>query len=107
MTSVSADRRRITARVPIQVRETLETAADIVGATVNQFIVQTALHEAERIIEQERIIRLSPGDAEAFLRALDNPPPPNDGLMAAFEDYRARRNDQTGTLDWAPRQKRV
>ncbi len=100
MTSVSADRRRITARVPIQV-------ADIVGATVNQFIVQTALHEAERIIEQERIIRLSARDAQAFLRALDNPPPPNDKLKAALEDYQVRRDDQTGSLDWPPRQKRI
>jgi len=107
MTSVSADRGRITARVPIQVRETLETAASIVGATVNQFIVQTALREAERVIEQERIIRLSARDAEAFLRALDNPPPPNDELTATLEDYSTRHDDQTGTLDWRPRQKHV
>jgi len=99
MTSVSADRGRITARVPIQVRETLETAASIVGATVNQFIVQTALREAECVIEQERIIRLSARDAEAFLRALDNPPPLNDELTATLEDYSTRHDDQTGTLD--------
>jgi len=107
MTFVSTDRGRITARVPIQVRETLETAAGIVGATVNQFILQAALREAERIIEQERIIRLSARDAEAFLRALDDPPPPNDELTAALEDYVTRRDDQTGTLDWRPRQKSV
>ncbi|WP_207787766.1 DUF1778 domain-containing protein [Candidatus Thiosymbion oneisti] len=107
LTSVSADRGRITARVPIQVRETLEMAAGIVGATMNQFIVQTALREAERVIEQERVIRLSARDAEAFLRALDAPPPPNDELTAALEDYLTRRDDQTGTLDWRPRQKRV
>jgi uncharacterized protein (DUF1778 family) len=79
----------------------------MVGATVNQFIVQTALREAERIIEQERVIRLSTQDAETFLHALDHPPPPNDKLMAALQDYASRRNDQTGTLDWAPRPKRV
>jgi uncharacterized protein (DUF1778 family) len=107
MTSVSADRGRITTRVSSRVRETLETAADIVGATVNQFIVQTALREAERIIEQERIIRLSARDAEAFLRALDAPPPPNDKLTAVIEDSMRRRDDQTGALDWRPRQKRV
>ena len=51
---------------------TLEVAASMVGATVNQFIVQTALREAERIIEQERVIRLSTRDAEAFLRTMAN-----------------------------------
>lgn len=79
----------------------------MVGATVNQFIVQTALREAERIIEQERVIRLSGDDAAAFLNALDNPLPPNAKLAAALQDYTTRRNDQTGTLDWAPRPKRV
>jgi uncharacterized protein (DUF1778 family) len=74
MTTASVERGRITARVPLQVQKTLETAASMVGATVNQFVVQTALREAERIIEQERIIRLTERDAEAFLQALDAPP---------------------------------
>ena len=107
MTIATLDRGRTTARVPMAVQETLETAASLTGATLNQFVVQTALREAERIIEQERVIRLSARDTEAFLAALDNPLPPNATLKAALENYAARRNDQTGTLDWAPRPKRV
>ncbi|MDR2092212.1 MAG: DUF1778 domain-containing protein [Azoarcus sp.] len=107
MTTTTLNRSRITARVPLAVQETLEMAASLTGATLNQFVVQTALHEAERIIEQERVIRLSARDTEAFLAALDNPLPPNAALTAALENYAARRNDQTGTLDWAPRPKRV
>jgi uncharacterized protein (DUF1778 family) len=79
----------------------------MVGVTVNQFIVQAALHEAERIIEQERVIRLTTRDAQALLSALDNPPSPNDILLATLQDYVARRNDQTGTFDWMPQPKRV
>jgi uncharacterized protein (DUF1778 family) len=107
MTAISNERGRITARVPTQVQETLEMAASMVGATVNQFIVQTALREAERIIEQERVIRLSTRDAEAFLSALDSPPSPNDKLLATLQDYVARRNDQTGTFNWTPQPKRI
>jgi uncharacterized protein (DUF1778 family) len=107
MTATTIERGRITARVPTQVHETLEIAASMVGATVNQFIVQTALREAERIIEQERVIRLSTRDAEAFLSALDSPPSPNDKLLATLQDYVARRNDQTGTFNWTPQPKRV
>ena len=107
MTATSIERGRITARVPTQVQETLEMAASMVGATVNQFIVQTALREAERIIEQERVIRLSTRDAETFFSVLDNPPLPNDKLLATLQDYVARRNDQTGTLNWTPQPKRV
>ncbi len=107
MTTATSDRGRITARVPLAVQETLEMAASLTGATLNQFVVQTALREAERIIEQERVIRLSARDTKSFLAALDNPLPPNAALKAALEDYAARRDDQTGTLDWAPRPKRV
>ena len=107
MTATSIERGRITARVPAQVQETLEIAASMVGATVNQFIVQTALREAERIIEQERVIRLSTRDAEAFLSALDSPPLPSDKLLATLQGYVARRNDKTGTFNWTPQPKQV
>lgn len=107
MTTASLERGRITARVPIQIQETLEAAASLVGATVNQFIVQTALREAERILEQERMIRLSQRDAQEFLRALDHPPPISDTLTATLQDYAARHHDSTGTLDWKPRPKPV
>ena len=107
MTTATLDRGRITARVPLAVQETLEMAASLTGATLNQFVVQTALREAERIIEQERVIRLSARDAQAFFAALDRPLPPNAALRAALQDYTARRDDQTGTLDWAPRPNRV
>lgn len=107
MTTPSIDRGRITARVPFQVQETLEMAASMVGATVNQFIVQTALREAERIIEQERVIRLSTRDTEAFLRAIDSPSLPGPKLLKILQDYTEQRNDQTGTINWTPQPKRV
>jgi len=107
MTTTSLDRGRITARVSESVQETLETAATMIGATVNQFVVQTALREAERIIEQERVIRFAGKDALLFVNALDAPLPPNHKLAAALLDYTAKRNDQTGTFGWEPQPKRV
>jgi len=107
MPNTTLDRGRITARVPLHVQETLETAASLVGSTVNQFVVQAALREAERIIEQERVIRLSADDARYFLEAVDNPLPPNEKLISALQDYATHRHDQTGSFDWAPRPKRV
>ncbi len=108
MTTTSTERGRITARVPAQVQDTLELAAAMVGATVNQFMVQTALREAERIIEQERVIRLSAQDAEMFIRALENPPSPNAKLKAALKHHEAAKLDDAGTrFNWQPRPKRV
>jgi uncharacterized protein (DUF1778 family) len=53
---------RIGARVPHEVYITLCRAAELTGATVNQFLVQSALKEAQAVIEREEIIRLSSRD---------------------------------------------
>jgi uncharacterized protein (DUF1778 family) len=75
-------RKRLTARVPKRVRDTLERAAELLGTAVNQFVVQTAYAEAQRVIERESIIRLSPPDARKILALLDNPqkPKPRNGV---------------------------
>ena len=108
MTATTAERGRITTRVPAQVQNTLELAAAMVGATVNQFMVQSALREAERIIEQERVIRLSARDARMFIQALENSSPPNARLKAALKRYeKAKLGDEGTSFNWQPRPKRV
>lgn len=108
MATTTAERGRISARVPVQVQERLELAAAMIGATLNQFMVQTALREAERIIEQERVIRLSVQDTRMFIQALDNPPPPNAKLNAALQEYQdAKRDDEGTSFNWQPRPKQV
>lgn len=107
MASTSVDRVRITARVPAHVHDTLETAASPVDATLNQCVVQSVLREAERVIEQERVIRLGARDSQAFLDALAKPLPPNAKLSRALRDHLVRRDDRSGGIDWAPRPKSV
>jgi len=81
-------RKRITSRVSGNVCETLEQAAQLLGSTVNQFVVQTAYVEAQRIIERESIIRLSQEDAQKVLFLLDHPPKPNKRLKDAIQAYK-------------------
>jgi uncharacterized protein (DUF1778 family) len=81
-------RKRITARVSDDVRDTLEQAAELLGATVNQFVVQTAYVEAQRVIERESIIRLSQKDAQKVLSLLDNPPKANKRLRDAVKAFK-------------------
>lgn len=82
-------RKRITARVSESVRDTLEQAAELLGATVNQFVVQTAFLEAQRVIERESVIRLSQKDAHKVFTLLDNPPKPNKRLKDAVKEFKA------------------
>jgi uncharacterized protein (DUF1778 family) len=81
-------RKRITARVSENVRATLEQAAELLGATVNQFVVQTAYQEAQRILERESVIRLSQRDARKVLALLDSPPKANKALKDAVKSFK-------------------
>jgi uncharacterized protein (DUF1778 family) len=86
--AIEENRTRITARVPDNVRVTLEQAAELLGATVNQFVVQTAYQEAQRVIERESVIRLSQKDARRILTLMDNPPKPNKRLRDAVKAFK-------------------
>ena len=71
------------------VKETLQKAADLSGATLNQFLVQAALKEAHQVLEMERVIQLSEQDADLVFSLLENPPAPNENLKIAVEKHRA------------------
>ena len=81
-------RTRITARVSDNVRVTLEQAAELLGSSVNQFVVQTAFQEAQRVIERESVIRLSQHDARKILSLLDDPPKPNKRMKDAVKAFK-------------------
>ena len=63
-------------------------ASELLGATLNQFIIQSALEKAQSIIEQERLLNLTQKDAEVFFEAIENPPQPNKELVKAAIAYK-------------------
>ena len=91
--AIAEPRKRITARVSVQVRDTLEQAAELLGSTVNQFVVQAAYLEAQRMIERETVIRLSQEDARKVLSLIENPPEPNQRLKEAVKAYKESVRD--------------
>jgi len=91
MSSLSALNKteRVVSRVTADHKEVLEQAAFIAGfSSVNQFVVQSALREAEQIIKQEYMIHLSVRDTYRFLEALENPPEPNNAILSAAKEYK-------------------
>lgn len=85
MANVEEDKIRITARIPAGMRERLEEAAELMGATLNQFVVQSAVSEAQRLLERETTIRLSRDGAKQVLELLDHPPRANKQLREALK----------------------
>lgn len=82
---------RVSVRMAPEVYETLSQAAELTGATVNQFIVQSAFEKAQEVIEKKRLIRMTSGSAASFFKALDHPPRPTPKLRKAAILYRAAR----------------
>jgi len=80
---------RISARVPLLVKEAIDMAAELTGATANQFMAQASYQAAKKLLEQERIVRLNLLDTTRFLDLLDNPPAPSKKLKEALVFYEA------------------
>ena len=93
---------RIGARVPVEVFETLHRAAELCGATLNQFLVQSCLKEAQAVIEREQMLKLSRRDSRQLLNLLDSPPAPNAALRAAQARYKKSRRNADSGFNWQP-----
>jgi uncharacterized protein (DUF1778 family) len=98
---------RVTARVPKKVQDRLQHAADLAGATLNQFLVQSALKEAEAIIEQENLFVLSRRDAEVFFHALANPPATPPAFKQAARRFAEKFDAANQRIEWSSRQRVV
>lgn len=83
---------RLVARAKPEVQELIQRAADYSGATVSQFLIESAMDKARVIIEQTETLRLSKDSADALFKALDNPPKPNAKLRKAARRHKAEVN---------------
>lgn len=89
MSSTHAQNVRVVARVPEQIRSAIQTAADLIGAPLNQFLVQTAYKEARQILERESLVSLSQSQSKQIFALLDKPPKPNAKLKRAAQIFKA------------------
>jgi uncharacterized protein (DUF1778 family) len=86
--SLTQNTQRVSARISPRVYEKLTQAAELSGATLNQFIVRSAWEKAQEIIEKERFIKMTSRSAKVFFEALGHPPEPTEKLKKAVHRYR-------------------
>ena len=79
--------KRLTTRLTDHVLDKLQVAADLVGATLNQFVVQAALEKADKVIESESTLVLTRRESLRLMEALENPPPRNEQFLQAQARY--------------------
>jgi uncharacterized protein (DUF1778 family) len=74
---------RMSLRVPAAAKAKLVRAAALRNTDLTNFVTQSALREAEAVIEQAETIKVSERDFLRILELLENPPAPNEKLRAA------------------------
>jgi uncharacterized protein (DUF1778 family) len=84
---LSLTRKRLTTQLTGPVLNRLQVAADLAGATLNQFVVQAALEKADKVIQGECTIILSRRELLRLLEIMENPPPRNERFLQAQARY--------------------
>ena len=85
MTSSLPSDSQVTARLPQSVKDTLQKAADLTGASLNQFMIQAAVKEAQSILALPQVIHLTAHDTDRLFELIENPPEPNSRLKQAIQ----------------------
>ena len=67
----------INLRVSRMARDEIDNAASLLGKTRTDFIVESARKHATDVLLDRRLFSLNAAQHKAFLKALDNPTPPN------------------------------
>lgn len=75
---------RMSLRVPATAKAKLLRAAALRNTDLTNFVTQSALREAEAVIEEAETIKVSKRDHLRILELLENPPKPNAKLRAAI-----------------------
>jgi uncharacterized protein (DUF1778 family) len=76
---------RLEARVSADLKTMFQRAADLEGVTLSDFMISTLVERSRATIREHEIITLTGRNREVFLEALQNPPPVNPKLAAAFK----------------------
>ncbi|HYS45860.1 MAG TPA: DUF1778 domain-containing protein [Rhizomicrobium sp.] len=67
-------------RMPASVRDLIDDAAELAGKTRTAFIIESSRRDAMDVLLDQRLFSLDAKQYGAFLKALDEPPAPNDKL---------------------------
>ncbi len=79
---------RLEARISNEKKSFLKHAADLLGRSLTDFVVNSAYEAATRVIREHEQIKLSMKDSDTFIKALQHAPTPSSTLVAAAKKYK-------------------
>jgi uncharacterized protein (DUF1778 family) len=75
----------INVRIANQTRDLIDSAANALGKSRSEFIIESARKNAMDVLLDQRFFVLDAKGYDAFAAALDRPPAPNKKLKALFD----------------------
>ena len=78
---------RLNLRLPGEVKHIIEQAAALTGKSLTGFAAAALQREAERVVQEARIIHLSNDDFDRFVASLETDNEPNETFRHAAEKY--------------------
>jgi uncharacterized protein (DUF1778 family) len=72
----------INLRIEASTRQLIDEAAEILGKTRTEFMIESARRQAIDVLLDQRLFALDAERYDAFMYALDNPPPPGPKLRS-------------------------
>lgn len=85
----SREQERLEARLTPEQKQLIERAAELRGTTITEFVVVSAQQAAANTIKDFETLTIRDEAREVFIRAVLNPPAPNQAARAAAARYRA------------------
>ena len=67
-------------RMSVSIRDLIDSAAELVGKTRTAFIIESSRKHAIDVLLDQRLFKLNADQFDAFARALDEKPAPNEKL---------------------------
>jgi uncharacterized protein (DUF1778 family) len=86
----SRKQERLEARVTPDQKRLIERAAELRGTTITEFVVVSAQQAAANTIKDFETLTIRDEAREVFIRAVLNPPAPNQAARAAAARYRTQ-----------------
>jgi uncharacterized protein (DUF1778 family) len=87
-TNTEPKKTRLVARTSAEIQEIIQRAADYSGASLSQFLIESAMEKARNVIERTETLHLSMAGADALFAALENSPKVNNKLLKAAQRYK-------------------
>jgi uncharacterized protein (DUF1778 family) len=81
----SARDQAINLRASRQQRDLIDQAAQTLGKSRSEFMLETTCRAAEEVLIGQTFFQLSPEEFDRFTAILDSPPPPSDELRALLQ----------------------